>query len=390
MNNISILGCTGSIGTQALEVIRSINSGTRKFNVIGLTANTSLELLEKQIVEFKPRKVAIMDLECAEKAVTMFKKYGVKVLHGIDGIIEVATLSDVDTVINALVGNIGLMPTLKAIRSGKHVALANKETIVTAGELVMLEAKKANVNIYPVDSEHSAIFQCLQGNQENKINNIYLTASGGAFRGKTLKELKNVTLEDALKHPNWVMGNKITIDSATLMNKGLEVIEAKWLFDLKIDQIKVLIHPQSIIHSMVEYEDGAIMAQLGVPDMKVPIQYALTYPKRIGNSFGKLDFSKNNNLTFEQPDIEKFRCLQLSFDALQIGGTMPTVLNAANEVAVAKFLEQKISFLQIPELIESAMNAYIAKSDVKIEKYEYTIEDVLKADLWSRNYALNL
>ena len=283
-----------------------------------------------------------------------------------------------DTVVNSVVGNIGLVPTVKAICSGKNIALANKETLVTSGKLVMNLLKENNVSMYPVDSEHSAIFQCLQGNAENKIKKILLTASGGPFR--TFDDVSKVTVDDALKHPNWSMGKKITIDSATLMNKGLEVIEAKWLFGVELDQIQVVVHPQSIVHSMVEYEDGAVIAQLGVPDMKVPIQYALTYPKRVPNGFPKLNiFEEGSNLTFERPRIEKFPCLQLAYDAIKIGGTMPTVMNGANEIAVAKFINREIGFLDIPRLIETAMNAYTSISD-------YTLDDVLEADKWAREY----
>lgn len=291
-------------------------------------------------------------------------------------------MKEVDMVVTSVVGNVGLEPTFEAIRHGKDIALANKETLVSAGQLVMDEIKKKKVTLYPMDSEHSAIFQCLQGNHKNSIRRILLTASGGPFLGKTKQELENVTVEDALKHPNWDMGKKITIDSATLMNKGLEVMEAKWLFDVSVDQIEVLVHPQSIIHSAVEYEDGAVIAQIGEPDMKVPIQYALTYPERIKNDYPKIDFLKRNTMTFEKPDFETFSCLSLAFRALKIGGTMPAVLNSANEVAVRKFIEKKIGFLDIAKLIEKTMNAYTVKEN-------YTLEDLLAADRWARNFAEN-
>ena len=298
-----------------------------------------------------------------------------------EGLIVAAVHPDADTVVNSVVGNIGLRPTVEAIKAGKDIALANKETLVTSGELVMRLVKEKGINMYPVDSEHSAIFQSLQGNSMNKIERIWLTASGGPFRGRT--DLSNVTLQEALNHPNWSMGKKITIDSATMMNKGLEVIEAKWLFDVELNQIEVLVHPQSIVHSMVEYEDGAVIAQLGVPDMKVPIQYALTYPKRVKNRFPKLNFFEKNNLTFEKPDLKVFRCLGLAFDAIKIGGTMPAVLNAANEAAVALFLNGKIGFTDIPKLIEKAMGAYTVK-------YDYSLEDVLEADSFAREYVFGL
>ena len=285
-----------------------------------------------------------------------------------------------DTVVTSVVGNVGLKPTFAAIRAGKNIALANKETLVSAGQLVMDLAKKHNVKIYPVDSEHSAIFQSLQGNEGNRIARILLTASGGPFRGKKRAELEQVTVADALAHPNWQMGKKITIDSATLMNKGLEVMEAKWLFDVEVDQIEVLVHPQSIVHSAVEYEDGAIIAQMGEPDMRIPIQYALTYPKRVKNSFPRVDFVKRSNLTFEKPDMETFQCLSLAYRALKTGGTLPAVLNGANEVAVARFLKGELTFLQIPALIERTMDAYTVK-------YEYTLDDLLEADAWARAYA---
>ncbi len=374
MKKVVILGSTGSIGTQALEVCRNLG-----YRVLGLTANTSIDLLEKQIFEFKPVSVSVMN---EDKALELKKrisgKIDTEVLAGISGINDIACNDDTDIVLNSLVGNIGLEPTLKAIRNGKDIALANKETLVTAGELVMKEAREHNVKIYPVDSEHSAIFQCLQGNSQNKIRKIHLTASGGPFKDYT--SFDGITVEAALKHPNWSMGKKITIDSATMMNKGLEVIEAKWLFDVDVDQINVVVHPQSIIHSMVEFEDSAVIAQLGEPDMKVPIQYALTYPNRIKNDFPKIDFFSCGNLTFQKPNLELFRCLQLAFDAIKTGGTLPTVMNGANEVAVAAFLDRKIGFSDIPKLIEKAMNAYNIK-------YNYDFEDVFEADLWAREFS---
>lgn len=372
--NISILGSTGSIGTQTLEVVREIGG----ISVAAISANSNIDLLEVQAKEFKPELVCVMD---ENKALELKKRLlGCKceVVSGMDGLIAAATISSADTVVNSVVGNIGLRPTVAAIKAGKNIALANKETLVTSGELVMKLLKENNVKMYPVDSEHSAIFQSLQGNSMNKIENIWLTASGGPFRG--MSDLSGVTLSDALNHPNWSMGKKITIDSATMMNKGLEVIEAKWLFDVDLDRIKVVVHPQSIVHSMVEYEDGAVIAQLGEPDMKVPIQYALTYPKRVKNSFPKLNFFERNNLTFEKPDLKVFRCLALAFDAIKTGGTMPAVLNGANEVAVAKFLDGKIGFTDIPALIEKTMSAYTVK-------YDYTLDDVLEADSFAREYS---
>lgn len=374
-NKISILGSTGSIGSQALEVVDDLN-----IEVCGLSANKNIDLLEKQIKIYKPKKVAVND----EKSAYILKQRlgnSVDIVCGIDGLIEVATMPQIDTVLTSVVGNIGLIPTLKAIKAKKNIALANKETLVTAGKLVMEEAKKYEVNIYPVDSEHSAIFQALQGNQNNKIYKIHLTASGGPFRNKSFDDLKHATIEDALKHPNWSMGKKITIDSATMMNKGLEVIEAKWLFDVELDKINVIVHPQSIIHSMVEYEDGAIIAQLGQADMRIPIQYALTYPDRLENDFPRLDFFKMNKLEFEKPDLEKFKCLQLAYDAIKIGGTMPAVLNSANEMAVQLFLNQKIKFLDIPRLIENAMSAYTVK-------YDYTLDDLKQADIYAKQLVL--
>lgn len=376
MRVISILGSTGSIGTQTLEVVEVLGD----IQVAGISGNKNIDLLEKQARKFRPRLVAVMEESGAKELKMRLSDLPCKVLAGMDGLVEVATMAEIDTVVTSIVGNVGLRPTFAAIEAGKNIALANKETLVSAGQLVMDLAKEKGISIYPVDSEHSAIFQSLQGNQGNKIRRILLTASGGPFLGKTRKELEGVTAVDALKHPNWSMGKKITIDSATLMNKGLEVMEAKWLFGVDTDQIEVLIHPQSVVHSAVEYEDGAIIAQLGEPDMKVPIQYALTYPKRIANPFPKVDFAKRNQLTFDHPDMDTFRCLSLAYKALRIGGTMPAVLNGANEIAVELFLKGKISFLDIPRLIEKTMDAYTVK-------YEYDLEDLLEADRWAREYA---
>lgn len=372
MKAISILGSTGSIGTQTLDVVRNLGN----IEVKALSTNKNIDLLEKQIEEFHPKKVAVMD---DEKAYELKKRIGskIEVLKGLEGLCEIAEMDETDTVVTSVVGVIGLIPTFKAIQKKKNIALANKETLVTAGKIIMEEAKKNNVSIYPVDSEHSAIFQCLQGNAHNKISRIILTASGGPFRGKSLKELEMVTVEEALKHPNWEMGAKITIDSATMMNKGLEVIEAKWLFDVELNQIEVLVHPQSIIHSMVEFEDGSIMAQMGEPDMRLPIQYALTYPKRITNNWPRINFRQRNMLSFEEVDLSVFKCLQLAYDALKIGGTMPAVLNAANEVAVDKYLKKEINFLDIAKIIEATM-----------EKHELiknpSLSDILDVDQWAR------
>ena len=378
MKTISILGSTGSIGTQTLEVVKNLGS----IRVAGLTGNENVKLMEKQYYAYRPSKIAMMNMGRALQLRERLAGEPVSVLWGMEGIIEVATMKEVDMVITSVVGNVGLEPTFEAIRHGKDIALANKETLVSAGKLVMDEIKKKKVTLYPIDSEHSAIFQCLQGNEHNAVRRIFLTASGGPFRGKTKQQLENVTVEDALKHPNWDMGKKITIDSATLMNKGLEVMEARWLFDVSPDNIEVLVHPQSIIHSAVEYEDGAIIAQMGEPDMKIPIQYALTYPDRIKNSYPKIDFSQRSMMTFEKPDLETFCCLSLAFKALKLGGTMPAALNSANEVAVRKFIEKKIGFLDIARLIEKTMNAYTVKEN-------YTLEDLLAADRWARNFAEN-
>lgn len=379
MRKISILGSTGSIGTQTLEVVENLNN----IRVMAITGNNNIKLLEEQARKFHPELVAVMDEKNAAILKERLADCDIRVASGMDGLVEAAVYEGVDTVVTSVVGNVGLKPTFEAIRAGKNIALANKETLVSAGQLVMDLAKRHNIKIYPVDSEHSAIFQSLQGNEGNRIERILLTASGGPFRGKKRDELMGVTAADALKHPNWNMGNKITIDSATLMNKGLEVMEAKWLFDVDVEQIEVLVHPQSIVHSAVEYEDGAIVAQLGEPDMRVPIQYALTYPNRVKSPFPRVDFTKRSQFTFEKPDMETFRCLALAYRALKTGGTLPAVLNGANEIAVARFLKGEITFLQIPALIEQTMDAYTVKQ-------EYTLEDLLEADAWAKAYAANI
>lgn len=376
MKRLSILGSTGSIGTQALEVVQNLE----ELKIVVLTGNENIDLLEKQARQFRPDFVAVMNRQKAEVLKGRLADTGIFVESGMDGLVKAATYEKADTVLTSVVGNVGLKPTFAAISAGKTIALANKETLVSAGQLVMDLAKQKNVSIYPVDSEHSAIFQALQGNQDNPIRRIFLTASGGPFRGKKREELGHISAAEALQHPNWSMGKKITIDSATLMNKGLEVMEAKWLFGVETDQIEVLIHPQSIVHSAVEYEDGAVIAQMGEADMRVPIQYALTYPKRVKNPFPKIDFTRHGSLTFEKPDLETFRCLSLAYQALEVGGTLPAVMNGANEVAVARFLQGDISFLQIPLLIERVMGAYTVK-------YEYTLEELLEADAWAKAYA---
>lgn len=377
--NIVILGSTGSIGTQALEVVENL----KNINIIGLSTNTNIDILENQIRKYNPMYACVMNEEKANILKENIKDIKTQVLTGKEGLIKLATLDNIDTVLNSLVGNIGLLPTIYGIRAKKDIALANKETLVSAGELVMKEAKKYGVNIYPIDSEHSAIFQCLQGNKHSEIEKIILTASGGPFREHT--SLDNVTLAEALNHPNWSMGKKITIDSATLMNKGLEVIEAKWLFDIDVDKIDVIVHPQSIIHSMVEYKDSAIMAQLGTPDMKVPIQYALAYPSRVKNDFEKLDLLKHNNLTFKKPNYELFPCLKYAFEAIKIGGIMPCVLNASNEIAVEYFLNEDIKFTDIPKVVYKVMESFKDKN-----KLDYTLDDVLESDEKARTLAKNI
>ena len=353
MKYIAILGSTGSIGTQTLEVVRA----QQDIKVTALSAGDNIDLLEQQIREFKPVLAAVKTEEKAKELALRISDLDIPVLSGMDGLMAVACEEKAEVLVTAIVGMLGIRPTIAAIEAGKDIALANKETLVTAGHIIMPLAKKCGVRILPVDSEHSAIFQSLNGEKEhgNKIDKILLTASGGPFRGMTREQLSQVRLEDALKHPNWVMGRKITIDSATLVNKGLEVMEAKWLFDVELDQIQVVVHPQSMIHSMVQYEDGAIIAQLGTPDMKLPIQYALYYPERRFLRGMRLDFYKLGQMTFEAPDMDTFEGLKFALEAMRRGGNIPTVFNAANEKAVAMFLERRIAFLDIPDIIASAM-----------------------------------
>lgn len=351
MKKIAILGSTGSIGTQTLEIVREQGD----LQVTALAAGSNIALLEEQIRQFRPRLAAVWEEEKAKDLKERVKDLDIEILYGMEGLIAVAVEEEAELLVTAIVGMLGLRPTVAAIKAGKTIALANKETLVTAGHLIMPLAREHGVPILPVDSEHSAIFQSLNGERDNKIAKILLTASGGPFRGKIRAELEQVTLEDALKHPNWSMGRKITIDSATLVNKGLEVMEAKWLFDVDLDRIQVVVHPQSVIHSMVEYEDGAVIAQLGTPDMRLPIQYALYYPKRRSLSGKRLDFFELGNLTFEKPDMETFEGLSLAMQAMKRGGNIPTVFNAANEKAVAMFLNKEIGFWDITAIISRAM-----------------------------------
>ena len=368
MKKIAILGSTGSIGTQTLE--------DKDIEVLGLAAGNNIKLLERQIREFHPKMAAVWSEERAKELRENVKDLNIKIVSGMEGLIELSVMEESEILVTAIVGMIGIRPTIEAIKAGKDIALANKETLVTAGHIIMPLAKEYQVAILPVDSEHSAIFQSLQGGQEKALHKILLTASGGPFRQKTREELLNIQVEDALKHPNWEMGRKITIDSSTLVNKGLEVIEAKWLFDVSLDQIEVVVHPQSIIHSMVEYVDGAIIAQLGTPDMKLPIQYALYYPERRFLPGDRLDFAALSKLTFEKPDMETFYGLRLAFEAGKEGGSLPTVFNAANELAVSKFLERKIKYLEIPEIIEHCMQAHKTIADPSVDEILQTEQEV--------------
>ena len=372
---IAILGSTGSIGTQALEVI---NEHSDLFEVEVLTANNNSALLIEQAKKFKPNTVIITNEDKYKEVDAALFDLGIKVFAGAQSLEEVVEGENIDVVLTALVGYSGLKPTIRAIKAKKNIALANKETLVVAGDLITKLCQEYNVQIYPVDSEHSAIFQCLVGEAYNPIEKIYLTASGGPFRGWAKEKLQNIKKEQALKHPNWEMGAKITIDSATLMNKGLEVIEAKWLFDLKAEQIEVVVHPQSIIHSAVQFEDGSIKAQLGTPDMKLPIQYALGFPERLKNTFKRFNFMDYPNLTFEKPDAKTFRNLQLAYNAMEKGGNMPCILNAANEIAVTAFLQDKIGFLNMSDLIADCMEKITFVSNPTLEDYIATDEATRK------------
>lgn len=376
MKKIAILGSTGSIGTQTLDVVREHKE---ELCVTALAAGHNKERLKEQIAEFHPSLVSLADEKLALELKHELAGSGVEVLSGMDGLVAVAGAKESDVVVTAVVGMMGILPTMEAIRQGKDIALANKETLVTAGHLIIPMAKEYGVSILPVDSEHSAIFQCLHASRRQDVDKILLTASGGPFRGKTLEELEKVTLEDALKHPNWSMGQKITIDSSTMVNKGLEVMEARWLFDVDYDQIEVVVQPQSIIHSMVQFTDGAILAQLGTPDMRVPIEYALFYPERRSLAGDRLDFGSLRSITFEKPDYTVFRGLSLALAAGKAGGTMPTVFNAANEKAVAKFLKREIGYLDIIRLIEKCMDAHQVQETP-------SLEEILATEQWVYSY----
>lgn len=373
---IVLLGSTGSIGTQTLDVVRA---NPDDLKIVGIAANRSVDKVEQQVREFRPKYVAMYDEDAAKELKIKLSDVPVKILSGMEGLVEISQVPEADTVLTAVVGMIGIRPTMAAIESGKDIALANKETLVTAGHIIMPLAERMNVKILPVDSEHSAIFQSLNGEPKSKLEKILLTASGGPFRGKKRAELAGMTVDDALKHPNWDMGVKVTIDSASLVNKGLEVMEARWLFDVSLDQIQVVIQPQSIIHSMVQFVDGAVMAQLGVPDMKLPIQYALFYPDRVPLDEKRLDFFELSQITFEKPDTDTFLGLKLAYEAARAGGSMPTVFNAANEMAVKKFVNREINFLDIYDMISGAMEHH-----QKIENPN--LEEILMAEADTYEY----
>jgi len=371
---IAVLGSTGSVGSQTLEVIRAFPS---EFEIVALSANSSVERLAEQIRIFRPKVVTIGTEALAEELKHLVPDPNLQILVGLEGLCQMVEFPEVDLVVTSIVGMIGLKPTLHAIRAGKKIALANKETLVTAGKLVMSEAQKYGCEIIPIDSEHSAIHQCLTAGRKSEVERIILTASGGPFRGKSLEELQHVTLQEALKHPNWSMGKKITIDSATMMNKGLEVIEALWLFDMPLQHIDVLVHPQSIVHSMVEFCDGNVIAQLGPSDMRLPIQHALSVPERLQTHWPRLDLLKQGSLTFEALDRQAFPCFDLCLQAVEKGGTYPTVLNAANETAVHAFLNEKITYLQIPAIIREVLESHVSLN-------EMNLEEILEADRWAR------
>ncbi len=380
MKNISILGSTGSIGCNTLDVVALF---PERFRVLGLSACENIDRLEGQIRRFRPAMVSLNSGKAANVLKERCGDLGVEILSGVEGLIRVSTMPEVEVVVSAIAGSAGLIPTLSAVKAGKTVALANKETMVMAGEIVTREAEEKGARILPVDSEHSAIFQVMECGRREDLHKIILTASGGPFLNKSYEDRKRVTVEDALKHPNWNMGAKVTIDSATLMNKGLEVIEAKWLFDVSINQIEVLIHPQSIIHSMVEFRDGSVLSQMGIPDMRIPIAYALSYPERLDLVMQRLDLARTGMLTFENPDIKKFPCLSYAYDAMKTGGSMPAVMNSSNEVAVAAFLHGRIGFLDIERIVGDTMFGHTVKG-------VNNIEDVLMADNWAREEAERL
>ena len=365
MKKIAILGSTGSIGTQTLEIVRDNRSD---LEVVALAAGSNVELMEKQVREFRPKLVSLQSEEACRDLADRLKDMQVTIVPGMEGLIQIAEMEESDVLVTAIVGMIGIRPTIAAIKKGKDIALANKETLVTAGHIIMPLAAQMGVSILPVDSEHSAIFQSMQGEKKEQVSKLLITASGGPFRGRTREQLADIRVEDALKHPNWSMGKKITIDSATMVNKGLEVIEAKWLFGVQPEQIQVVVQPQSIIHSMVEFEDGAVMAQLGTPDMKLPIQYALFYPDRRPMKGKRVDFYELGSITFERPDMETFTGLKLALRAARTGGSLPTVFNAANEKAVSLFLNRKIKFLEIPELIEMCMDEHKVVDNPNVEE----------------------
>jgi 1-deoxy-D-xylulose-5-phosphate reductoisomerase len=374
MKRLSILGSTGSIGVNTLHIVSQF---PERFEVVSLSAGLNIGLFKQQILQFRPKIVSVLNKELSESLRRGLPNVPVEIVHGVEGLIQVATHPEVDQVVSAIVGAVGLIPTLSAIKTGKNIALANKEPLVMAGKIVMEEAKRNHVQILPVDSEHSAIFQALLGHRKEDVHRLILTASGGPFLKLPFSRLHEVTVKEALNHPHWEMGKKITIDSASLMNKGLEVIEAHWLFNTPTEKIVVFIHPQSVVHSMVEFIDGSIVAQMGIPDMKIPISYALSFPERLNLSLTPLDLSKSDALTFSPPDPQRFPCLKLAYQAIQIGETMPAILNAANEVAVSAFLEGSLKFTEIPLLLQRVMEEHEVKP-------AHTVEDILRADHWAR------
>jgi 1-deoxy-D-xylulose-5-phosphate reductoisomerase len=377
MKRLAILGSTGSIGVNTLDIVRQF---PERFKVTSLSAGVNTQLLKQQILQFRPKVVSVLSRELSEALQRELSHASVEIVHGVEGLIQVATHPEVDQVVSAIVGAVGLIPTLSAIKTGKVIALANKESLVMAGKIVMEEAKRNHAQIFPVDSEHSAIFQALLGHQKEDVRRLILTASGGPFLNLPLSRLQEVTVKEALNHPHWEMGKKITIDSASLMNKGLEVIEAHWLFNIPVEKIAVQIHPQSVVHSMVEYIDGSIVAQMGIADMRIPIAYALSFPQRLSLKLPPLDLSHTGALTFLSPDPERFPCLKLAYRSIEIGETMPAILNAANEIAVSAFLEGSLKFTEIPLLLQRVMEEHEVKS-------VHTIEDILKADHWARERA---